>query len=677
MNKKVLFLCSLCCSALIGCNGIGSGEDRLARVDNETVYVEDLDMAIKLSGTDHKNVEKIATDLLSRAAMTSKALEEFPELESRWEAYSKNLEDRLLTLVYQRFYSMENLTFSDKELRDYFNTHKSEFVKDSGDVEFLDVRGTVAEHLLLTREADKFKEAGSDTVNYLHQYRQNLMETSIKSINEKFPVKIEKIVPPNQEAYYEKHKEEFKTALAFEVYHVQMEDSAALAKLFAKPVKDLEQFKEIATKYSENKETAANGGYVGKVKDGFALPYGIGIINGLGEALKGKPEGTISPVLATARTPGRHVFYLVKEFPPEVKPFDRVKGEVEGRMMNVGYLELDSDYVLISKNGKPFVTERNILQIFEEEPGMPKTNRSRDRFIASLAECASFADEARALKLDRSWEYRAFMRQTRLNYILAHYEELAPQKGQLPEDSLKAYFEKNGNPVRPDIPFEDSKEDLNDYILFPENILKHEYYFNYVLYKNRNIEDIRRTVFNMNFRALRAARKEAKEANVWANANVLMYKKDIPVKQGEPLTPEVLSQAADSLYKARAYEASIEKWKKIRDIYPDNDSLYALATYQVAQVEAEAEKYSFAEAEYNAYYRMWPNSPDAEKAMFSRGFILNENMHKDSLALEVLEEFLKTYPNSEMGKDVNWLIDNIKSGGKLAEDLMKKIEAEE
>ena len=30
-----------------------------------------------------------------------------------------------------------------------------------------------------------------------------------------------------------------------------------------------------------------------------------------------------------------------------------------------------------------------------------------------------------------------------------------------------------------------------------------------------------------------------------------------------------------------------------------------------------------------------------------------------------------------MGKDVNWLIENIKSGGKLAEELMKKIEAEE
>ena len=92
---------------------------------------------------------------------------------------------------------------------------------------------------------------------------------------------------------------------------------------------------------------------------------------------------------------------------------------------------------------------------------------------------------------------------------------------------------------------------------------------------------------------------------------------------------------------------------------------------------SEAEQYGMAEAEYNAFYHMWPKSPEAEKAMFSRGFILNENLHKDSLALLVLEEFQKTYPNSEMGKDVNWLIDNIKSGGKLAEDLMKKIEAEE
>lgn len=676
MNKKVLFLCSLCCSAFIGCNGIGSGEDRLARVDNETVYVEDLDLAIKISGADRSNLGNTVGDLLARSAKVSKALKDFPELGTRWDAYSKSMEDRLLTLVYQRFYSMECLTYSDADLRNYFNTHKSEFVKDSGDVEFFDVRDKVAEHLLLTREPEKFKEYGTDTAGFIRQYKQDLVTKTIKEVKEKYPVVIEKIVPPDPEGYYEKHKEEFKTALAFEVYHVQMADSAELAKVFSKPVKDLEQFKALATKYSENKETAANGGYVGKVKVGYSLPYGIGIINGLAEALQGKPEGTLSPILGSTRTPGRHVFYLVKEFPPEVKPYDRAKGDVENQMLNVGYLELDSNYVLISKNGQPLVTERDVLQIFDEEPGLTKINRMRDRIVQSLAECASFAEEARALKLDQSWEYRAYLRQTRDNYILAHYDEMQLSKDMVPEDSLKAFFEKNGNPVRPQLSFEDSKEDLSDYIKFPENVLKREYYFNYALYNGKDIDEARKQIFSNNFRTVRDARKERAEAEILANAEIFMYKKDVPVNIA-PSTLETLVKDADSLYKARAYDAAIEKWRKVRNLYPENDSLFALATFQMAQIDAEAEHYGFAESEYYVFYKMWPKSSDAEKAMFSRGFILNENLHKDSLALEVLEEFQKTYPESEMGKDVNWLIENIKTGGKLAEELMKKIEAEE
>ena len=581
-----------------------------------------------------------------------------------------------LTLVFQRFYSMENLEFSDAELHAYFDMHKAEFADSTGNAEFLDVRGKVAERLLVEREAEKFKAAGGDTAGFIYQYKRELVESTTKRVKEKYPTTIEKIVPPNPEGYYEEHKDEFKTAPAFEVYHVQMEDSAKLAKLFAKPV-TLEKFKAIAAKHSENKETAANGGYVGVVKNGFALPYGIGIINGLGEAFTGKPEGTISPVLATTRTPGRHVFYLVREIPSEVKPYDRVKGAVMDAMLNGnGYLELDPGYVLVTKNGAPLVTEQTILDVFAEEPGLPKTNRTRDRIVQSLAECASFADEARSLKLDQSWEYKAFLRQTRDNYIIAHYDELALAKGSLPEDSLKAFFEKNGNPVRSKLGYEASKQDINDYLKFPENVLKREYYFNYVLNKGRSIDDVRKQVFSNRIHGLRQARKERIEAEVWANAKVSMFRKDIVVNR-PAAGAAAMAHEADSLYQARNYDAAIEKWKKVRDFYPENDSLYAKATLQIAQIESEAEQYNFSEAEYNVFYKMWPDSPEAEKALFSRGFILNENLHSDTLALAVLEEFQQKYPNSELKKDVDWLVDNIKSGGKLAEDLMKKIEAGE
>ena len=56
---------------------------------------------------------------------------------------------------------------------------------------------------------------------------------------------------------------------------------------------------------------------------------------------------------------------------------------------------------------------------------------------------------------------------------------------------------------------------------------------------------------------------------------------------------------------------------------------------------------------------------------------MTENMHKDTLALEVFDEFKKLYPKSELTESVDWLVNNIKSNGKLADDLMKKIESEE
>jgi hypothetical protein len=75
--------------------------------------------------------------------------------------------------------------------------------------------------------------------------------------------------------------------------------------------------------------------------------------------------------------------------------------------------------------------------------------------------------------------------------------------------------------------------------------------------------------------------------------------------------------------------------------------------------------------------KVWPEAPEAEKAMFSLGFVLNENLKQNDRALEVLEDFQKRFPKSELKESVDWLVENIKSDGKLADDLMKKIEAEE
>ena len=103
MNRKILVLGALCGLALVGCNGFGSGEGKFAQVDNETVYNTDIDFAVMTSATGRADYDNIVKGVLTRSAVVSKALQEYPELGKNWESYSKNMDDRLLTLVYQRF----------------------------------------------------------------------------------------------------------------------------------------------------------------------------------------------------------------------------------------------------------------------------------------------------------------------------------------------------------------------------------------------------------------------------------------------------------------------------------------------------------------------------------------------------------------------------------------------
>ena len=98
---------------------------------------------------------------------------------------------------------------------------------------------------------------------------------------------------------------------------------------------------------------------------------------------------------------------------------------------------------------------------------------------------------------------------------------------------------------------------------------------------------------------------------------------------------------------------------------------------ELAKIDAERGKFAESEKEYAAFLAMWPESPFAEKAMFARGFQLRENLKKDTAALAVLTQFMEKYPKSDLRESVEWLIKDIQSGGKLSEELNRKISEQE
>lgn len=771
---------------LVACNGVNPNEHVVAKVKNEKVFQEDLDLIMHAMGVtrDNGDYKKNVQEFFLDAALISDAVAEFPQLQKDWENYKKNIDDRLLTIAYQRYYTQECLMYSDSALRSYFEAHKDKFGGDTA--VYMDVRKKVAERLFFDDNADslnayiktniqtkdvparldlyhfegtqaqvekKLKEleaaenpesvegvvkgyarddfqpgilknkalepfffgdsmvlagqskmvALSDTNifmafkvtnrvpriiadedmfrtefenNFVFDYRQRVVRYKSDSLWAKYGLKLDTIIPPTPKEYYEKNKSSFMRQLGYEVYHVQSKDSGSLAKIFAEPVTSLQDFKDRATKSSENKWTAANGGFVGEVLVGHALPYGIGMMPTLFDEFIGKSEGYVSSIFR-AETGEFHVFYLAKSVPAQQKPFDRAEASAKYMLEHGANFDLDSNYVLSSENGKPLVQERDILNLYEEEPGLIRSNRARQQIVYMLTECHAFAQEARLIHLDESWEYLAMLRHTRQNYIIDNYKVLLMKKRNISEDSLKSVYDKIGNPLRSGLSFEDSKNDLIEYLIFPENILKREYYYAFFLSKGESFEANRQRLFVENISRERELQKERMQARAWDKSKVTFYVDglDFTPNMG---TPQELAARADSLYKAQKLESAIMAQKRIRELYPENDSLFANATFNIAQMQSEMEAdYDLAQSEYFTFYRMWPDSPDAEKAMFSRGFILNENLHRDNEALEVLEEFQQKYPKSELKESVDWLVDNIKSGGKLADDLMKKISEEE
>ncbi|WP_298770314.1 hypothetical protein [uncultured Fibrobacter sp.] len=680
-----LALVSLC--MLSACNGIGEKDSLLARINDEKVYQEDLSLLTSTEGPIKSDTAwYLFRHLYSKVALVSRALSEYPELREEWETYYKDVEPLILQLVFQKFYATDRLMFSDAELENFYNLNRQLFKNDSTG-NYIAIRHEVAKHyfVLKNREAfDAFLKQNStgkdvDTTAMMDSFvAQHLREMRMEIQNNILKDQhISVLEAPALDTldYYNRHMDLFKTVPGYEVYHVQGKDSVSLLNILPENA-TLDQFKQVAYHKSLNKLTAADSGYVGKVKKDFALPYGIGMVSRLSEILEGKKEGFVTEPVRSDNGSAYHRFFLKSAIPAEIKPFDRAKSSVVGVSQNVEFDEYASSVGLIFQNGKTLMTEGDLKRRFARMSKNPLLLKWHENLVDKFAHQFAFASAAIEAKLDHSWEFRALVRQFRRDFLTERYYERVMKMDAISEDTLKAWYDRIGSPIHQGYSFEQAKEDLRKVVAFPMNLYRHEYIMCYrMIYAGKTFDESVPLIYNRRSEEVQQLVLERLATEAFYKGKVHYYGDAYVCKPD--LLAEIQIPRADSLYKAgKAYDAH-QVYRRVMYAYPDNDSLFKKVAYEMGVALAEDENFLDAEGEYYAYYRMWPDSPNAEKAMFSRGFMLNENLGWNDKALEVLEEFLQKYPNSELKESAQWLVDNIKSGGKLAEDLMKKIESEE
>lgn len=693
MKKALFAFFAFCTLVFTGCNSIGDKDTLVARVNGEPIYREDYAFMMRVGNIvpNTEQMRKASGSLFSRKALYTVALQKYPEFKEMLEKRNFTVDNYLLAFVYQRLYAMDRLTYSDDELAFYYDKHRDQF----GDsLSYMNVRDKVAEAKYIDANMDSLKsyafqhrdmskpnEEVQITVGvkerFVSDHRQRIVRETGPALLKKFNIVETEIQMPSVEEYYEKHKDLYKTPLGFVVYHVESADSALLAKRFKNKNVNLEKFMTIASKFSENKATKKAKGFVGKVVVGHPLPYGIGFVPEMFVQFSGAADGDFTPVLRSESNGRYHVFYRASEVPSQVKPLDRVRETIKYELANTANYELDSNYVLVTKNGEPVIREKDIFATYDDNPMLIRSRRTHNQIVNALALQLAFASEAREIGLDHSWEYRALRRQSDVDFIVKLYRNKIIKLVTAPEDSLKALYARMGNPAHPNMEYEESRPDLSDWFVIPENLMKRTYYYRLEDFLPKTFEESRKEVFEDASLQYRSNRWDKEVVTSWGTAKVDLFADNLTLLPQE-WSVDLAMRSADSLYtQAKSLDKASIAWTGIRDRYCEIDSVARRATFEIAHILSDREEYDKAQREYRVFYKVWPESPDAEKAMFSRGFILNENLHRDSLALEVFEEFKKTYPKSELNESVDWLIQNIKSNGKLADDLMKKIAAEE
>lgn len=479
---------------------------------------------------------------------------------------------------------------------------------------------------------------------FVMYHRESMVSVMNSLLASDSSVKAVKLAPPDPEKYYRENSDKFRTVPGCELYHVAMKDSVVLAKTMAN-VKDLESFKAVAATISEKEETSDSMGYVGRVKKHYALPYGIGMMPSLWTELEGKGEGYISTVIRSSADSLYHSFYVAKLVPSELKPFDRVKNAL-AEMYADNVESIDPATVLVEKNGEPLYTKADLMKVFAAEPDIPYNKETHRNVVNALIQSYLVAEKAKQEKVEHSWEYRAFLRVARMEFIAACY---------------------------------DRNHKSNSLVELPlsENQKKFEYFYNEnSSYKGKSFEEAVPQVTSALESRVKIYEKELVNMQIWNMTNVFFY--DQSKSNIAPITTaEETVALGDSAAKSQNFDAAISAYQKVMTLFANRDTLFRTAVYNLAQVYSDAQRYEEAAGCYNVFLKVWPDAPETEKAMFSLGFILSENLNRNGQALEVLEDFQKRFPKSELKESVDWLVENIKSDGKLAEDLMKKIEAEE
>jgi hypothetical protein len=599
-----------------------------------------------------------------------------------------SLDRQVIAQYYTLVFSGEHSGITRNAIEAYYLRNPGKFRDSSGQIPPLRrIMARVADTMALAKaDLDSFYRANKGNYpapqpdlrrklaeNYLLEEKRVRVENSAAELKAKYKVRMVHVFRPPSDteiaAYYARNKDSYQSPDAFELYHIESAAPKALESKVA-GVKDLEGFKALARRVSENAWTKPLGGRLGAVKRDFCLPYGIGMMPSLFPALDAAQPGRITGPLKNPETGKWHFFWLAAKIPRSLKPLDRVKILVQQDLLANRTAEIKPDDTLAVIPGRRAILAKDAARMREELPEGFHERYTRDELTEILIERELTVAEAEALGLLEDERLKAMRLDNELDFWSRFYEDsLLSRNWNQDTAALAERFARKRDVFTQDAEKTDWRpfaRDVAAYLVLTPRELETEYHVNAERYLRGDslppFAEAEPDVFR-NLKGEAYRRLDAQAVSALKERFAVRVDPSLEEPSYEPV--EKFLKRAEEWHRDRKPEKALALYGKLREKFPDRTALQCSIGLSMAQIHLEQGRYQQALAEYRRVAYLYPENPDDYKALFMEGFILAEYLKRDSAAVRAFERMLEKHPDSELAKQADWMIRNIRSGGAL------------
>jgi TolA-binding protein len=381
--------------------------------------------------------------------------------------------------------------------------------------------------------------------------------------------------------------------------------------------------------------------------------------------------GLVKDPIQNPDTKKWHLFWLVQKWPKQPKAFDRVQVLVKQDYKSEKTNTIKPDDTLATYAKGKLIREKDVMFLREEIPPHMQDRYTREALVDYLLTWELATAEAKTLGMLDDAKMQAQREENRLNYWAQIYQDsIVAKSAGMDTLNLKKTFEAN----RPYFTKDSSDKDYHKYVRDVAAFMTLEAKDLDIEYRT-NPERYRKDTTAMTFEEARYDIFQNLKGTAYAKAEERLsdrLQREFQVVVMDPTllpsklrNPQEAYKQAQNLHYDRKLDLAVEMYQRLRDEYPKLETLQDSICFGMAQIYIEQEKYQQALSEYRRLSYLYPKSTNNYKAMFMVGFIHAEHLKNDSAAVRSFEKMLVQYPSSDLSDDADWMIRNIRSGGKL------------